>query len=192
MQEHQVTIERKTLPLTLPFIVIATQVLAGGEGTYPLTDVQLDRFLLRVYSQYLPSDEEARLISRIDDIDTPDIKTVTTLEEIKELQELTKQVHVSPEIVNYITSIVQSIRNDPDIIYGLSTRSGIALFKCARVFAILDGRDYVIPDDIKRLAYFTIEHRLRIKPEAEMDDITPRIVINKTLNSIPVPKFDIQ
>jgi len=76
------------------------------------------------------------------------------------------------------------------VAYGLSTRSGISIFKCARVFATLDGRDYVIPDDVKRLAYFTIEHRLRIKPEAEMDDITPRMVINKALNSVPVPKFD--
>jgi MoxR-like ATPase len=190
MQERQVTIDGKTLPLPLPFIVIATQVLAGGEGTYPLTDIQLDRFLLRIYSHYLSSDEETRLISQIDAIDTPDIKTVITLKEIKEFQELSKQVHVSLDIVEYITSIVHAIRTDPDVIYGLSTRSGISIFKCARVFALLDGREYVIPDDVKRLAYFTIEHRLRIKTEAEMDDITPRMIINKALDSIPVPKFD--
>jgi len=190
MQEHQVTIEGKTLTLKLPFMVVATQVLAGGEGTYPLTDVQMDRFMLRVFSQYLSKDEEALIINGIDAIDTPDINTVTTPDEIIKLQQLTKQVHVSPDIVNYITAIVHSIRKDPDVAYGLSTRSGISIFKSARVFAALDGRDYVIPDDVKRLAYFAIEHRLRIKPEAEMDDITPRMVINKALNSIPVPKFD--
>ena len=190
MQERQVSIEGKTLPLPAPFMVIATQVMAGGEGTYPLTDVQLDRFLLRVYSHYLSKDEEIKLISEIDAIDTPDINTVITLTEIKEFQELAKKIHVSPDIVEYITSIVHTIRTDPDVIYGLSTRSGISIYKCARVFALLDGREYVIPDDVKRLTYFTIEHRLRIRPEAEMDDITPRMIINKTLNSIPVPRFD--
>jgi len=191
MQERQVTIEGKTLPLPKPFMVIATQVLAGGEGTYPLTDVQLDRFLLRIYSHYLSNEEETRLIGHIDAIDTPNIKTIVTPNEINELQELTKQVHVSPDIIEYITSIVHAIRTDPDVIYGLSTRSGISIYKCARVFAILDGREYVIPDDVKRLAYFTIEHRLRIRPEAEMDDITPRKIISKVLDSIPVPRFDI-
>ncbi len=190
MQEHQVSIEGKTMPLPLPFMVIATQVLAGGEGTYPLTDVQMDRFLLRIYSQYLSSDEEMRVISEIDAIDAPNIKQVVTVNEIMELRELTKHVHVSPDIIEYITSIVHTIRTDPDVIYGLSTRSGISIFKCARVFAVLDGREYVIPDDVKRLAYFTIEHRLRIRPEAEMDDVTPRMIINKTLDSIPVPRFD--
>ncbi len=192
MQEHQVTIERETLPLPLPFMVIATQVQTGGEGTYPLTDVQLDRFLLRVYSHYLTDEEENRLISGIDTIDTPDIQTVTTLEEIREIQSLTKQIHVSQGIVNYITSIVHSIRTDTDILYGLSSRSGISIYKCARVFALLDGRDYVIPDDVKRLVYFTIEHRLRIKPESEMDDVTPRMVVNRVLNNIPVPRFETQ
>ena len=190
MQEHQVTIEGKTLTLKLPFMVVATQVLAGGEGTYPLTDVQMDRFMLRVFSQYLSKDEEALIINGIDAIDTPDINTVTTPDEIIKLQQLTKQVHVSLDIVNYITAIVHSNRKDLDVAYGLSTRSGISIFKSARVFAALDGRAYVIPDDVKRLAYFAIQHRFRIKPEAEMDDITPRMVINKALNSIPVPKFD--
>jgi MoxR-like ATPase len=190
MQEHQVTIEGKTLPLPVPFMVIATQVMAGGEGTYPLTDVQLDRFLLRIYSHYLSKDEETQLISEIDAIDTPDINTVITLAEINEFQKLAKKIHVSPDIVEYITSIVHAIRTDPDVIYGLSTRSGISIYKCSRVFALLDGREYVIPDDVKRLTYFTIEHRLRIRPEAEMDDITPRMIINKTLDSIPVPRFD--
>jgi len=191
MQEHQVTIERKTYPLTLPFMVIATQVQAGGEGTYPLTDVQLDRFLLRVYSQYPTKEEENQVISKIDWIDTPDINVVTTLEEIHEIQELAKQVHVSPGIVDYVISIVQSLRFDPDILSGLSTRSGIALYKCARVLALFDGREYVIPDDIKRLVYFTVEHRLRVKPEAEMDDVTPRMIVEKTLNKVLVPKFEL-
>jgi MoxR-like ATPase len=189
MQEHQVTIERKTYPLTLPFMVIATQVLAGGEGTYPLTDVQMDRFLLRVFSKYPTKEEENQVISRIDWIDVPDIKVVTTLDEIHEIQELAKQVQISSDIVDYVISIVQSLRFDPDILSGLSPRGGIAIYKCARALALFDGRDYVIPDDIKRLVYSATEHRLRVKPEAEIEDVTPHMIIEKTLDKVPVPKF---
>jgi len=191
MQEYQVTIEGKSYSLAKPFMVIATQVQSGGEGTYPLTNVQVDRFLLRVTSEYSSKEEEKQIISNIDIIDEPDIKTVATLDEIKELQELAKGAHVSPDIVEYATSIVDSLRLDPDVLSGPSVRAGIALFKCSRVLALLDGRDFVIPDDIKHLALHAIEHRIRVKPEAEMDDITPRIIVERTLEKVPVPKLKI-
>ena len=191
MQEYQVTIERATYPLAKPFIVIATQVQAGGEGTYPLTDVQIDRFLLRVPSEYASKEEEKQVITNIDRIDEPGINAVTTLDEIKELQELAKTVYVSADIVEYITSIVNWLRSDPDILSGPSTRSGIALYRCSRVLALLDGRDFVIPDDIKHLVPATTEHRIRVKPEAEMDDITPAIILNRALEGVPVPKLEI-
>lgn len=191
MQEYQVTIEGKSYSLAKPFMVIATQVQSGGEGTYPLTDVQVDRFLLRVTSEYSSKEEEKQIISNIDIIDEPDIKTVATLDEIKELQELAKGAHVSPDIVEYTTSIVDSLRLDPDVLSGPSVRAGIALFKCSRVLALLDGRDFVIPDDIKHLALHAIEHRIRVKPEAEMDDITPKIIVERTLEKVPVPKLKI-
>ena len=191
MQEYQVTIEGKSYSLAKPFMVIATQVQSGGEGTYPLTGVQVDRFLLRVTSEYSSKEEEKQIISNIDIIDEPDIKTVATLDEIKELQELAKGAHVSPDIVEYTTSIVDSLRLDPDVLSGPSVRAGIALFKCSRVLALLDGRDFVIPDDIKHLALHAIEHRIRLKPEAEMDDITPRMIVERTLEKVPVPKLKI-
>lgn len=191
MQEYQVTIEGKSYSLAKPFMVIATQVQSGGEGTYPLTDVQVDRFLLRVTSEYSSKEEEKQIISNIDIIDEPDIRTVATLDEIKESQELAKGAHVSPDIVEYTTSIVDSLRLDPDVLSGPSVRAGIALFKCSRVLALLDGRDFVIPDDIKHLALHAIEHRIRVKPEAEMDDITPRIIVERTLEKVPVPKLKI-
>ena len=191
MQEYQVTIEGKSYSLAKPFMVIATQVQSGGEGTYPLTDVQVDRFLLRVTSEYSSKEEEKQIISNIDIIDEPDIKAVATLDEIKESQELAKGAHVSPDIVEYTTSIVDSLRLDPDVLSGPSVRAGIALFKCSRVLALLDGRDFVIPDDIKHLALHAIEHRIRVKPEAEMDDITPRIIVERTLEKVPVPKLKI-
>lgn len=188
MQEHQVTVERETYPLPDPFIVIATQVLAGGEGTYPLTDVQMDRFLIRVLSGYASKDEEKKIISNIDSIDEPDVKAITTLDEIKELREMAKSVYVSPDIVDYIASIIDSLRKNPDVQSGPSTRATIALYKCARVLALLEERNFVIPDDVKHLVFATIEHRIRIKPEAEMDEVTPRMILEKTLEQVPVPK----
>ncbi len=188
MQECQVSIERTTCRLESPFIVIATQVLSGGDGTYPLTDVQIDRFMLRVWSEYVTKDEEIEIISRIDQIDEPHIRPVTTLDEILELQNLARTVHVSPAVVDYVVSIVNHLRLDPDVLVGPSTRASIALFKCARVLALLDGRDFVLPDDVKRLASMAIEHRIRVKTEAEMDDVTPAAVLKRALEQTPVPK----
>lgn len=190
MQEYQVTIEGKTYLLHQPFMVIATQVLAGGEGTYPLTDVQVDRFLLRVFSGYSTKDEEKQMISEIDKIEEPVISSVTSLEEIKAARAMAKQVYVSPDIIEYITSIIADLRNSPDILSGPSSRATIALYKCSRVLAMLDGREFVIPDDVKRLAFLALEHRIRIKPEVEMDDVTPHMVLERTLGQVPVPKLE--
>ena len=189
MQENQVTIERETFPIDKPFIVVATQVQTGAEGTYPLTDVQMDRFLIRVLSEYASKEEEKQVISNIDTIDEPDIHPVTTLKEIKELQEMGKRIYVSPDIVDYAASIVERVRSDPDVLSGPSTRNTIALYKCARVLALLDGRDFVIPDDIKHLVSLTSEHRIIVRPEAEMDDITPKIILDRILEQVPVPKL---
>ena len=127
----------------------------------------------------------------IDEIDEPNINAVTATDEIKELQELAKGVHVSPDIVEYTTSIIDRLRADPDVLTGPSTRSSIALYKCSRVLALLDRRDFVIPDDIKRLVHPAVEHRIRVKTEAEMDDITPRIILQRALEQVPVPKLEI-
>ncbi len=188
MQEYQVTVEEKTRPLSKPFMVIATQLESGAEGTYPLTDVQIDRFLLRALSGYSSKEEEKQIITNIDKIDEPQIKPVTSLDEIKQIQEAVKKVEVAPNIVEYITSIIEALRLDPDVQFGPSSRASIALYKCSRVLALLDGRDFVIPDDIKYLAFPAIEHRIRVKPEAEMDDITPRDILKRTLEQVPVPK----
>jgi len=191
MQENQVTIERESYPLETPFMVIATQVQSGGEGTYQLSDVQVDRFLLRMISKYPLKEEEKQVLTNIDQIDEPDLKVVTTPDEIKKFQELAKEVYVSPDIVEYTTSIMGRLRSDPDILSGPSIRSSIGLYKCSRVFAMLDGRDFVIPDDAKHLLLATTEHRIRIKPEAEMDDITPRMILERALEQVPVPKLEL-
>ena len=191
MQEYQVTIEGKRYPLARPFIVIATQVPTGGEGTYPLTDVQIDRFLLAVTSEYPSKDEEKQIVSQIDAIDDPDIKRITNLDEIRQMQELPKHVHVAPIIVDYAISIIHALRNDADTAWGPSVRSSIALYKCARVLALIDGRDFVIPDDIKRVSFQVLQHRIRVRAEAEMDEVTAQAVIERTLNAVPVPKMNL-
>ena len=189
MQEYQVTIERETFPLEQPYMVIATQLQSGGEGTYPLTDVQVDRFMLRIFSDYSSLEEEEMVLNNIDSIDRHHIQPITTPLEIRSIQAKAKQVHVSPLVNKYIVAIVNSLRNDPDMLSGCSTRASIALFKCARVLALFDGRDFVIPDDVKRLIYPALEHRIKVKPEAEMDDVTPRMLLDRTLEKIPVPKI---
>jgi len=188
MQERQVTIEKRTYALQSPFMVIATQVNAGGEGTYPLTDVQADRFILRINSRYPSVEEEVLVISGIDRIEDTNTVEVTTSQEIMQAREIAKQVYVSPEISRYIVTIIDALRADPDALSGPSTRASISLFKCSRVLALFEGRDYVIPDDIKKLAFPTIEHRIRVKPEAEMDEITPAIILQRTLDNVAVPK----
>ena len=187
MQERQVTIERETFPLDEPFMVIATQLQSGGEGTYPLTDVQVDRFMLRIFSDYSSLEEEEMVLNNIDSIDKHSIQAIASTQEIRGIQASARQVQVSSLVNKYIVAIVNSLRNDPDMLSGCSTRASIALFKCARVLALFDGRDFVIPDDVKRLIYPALEHRIKVKPEAEMDDVTPRMLLDRTLEKIPVP-----
>jgi MoxR-like ATPase len=187
MQDCQVTIERETYPLKKPFMLIATQLQSGAEGTYPLTEVQIDRFLLRVISEYPSTEEERRVLSNIDRIEEPDIHVVTGIEEIMSIQKLAKEVNVAPAVNEYIVSIIDNLRRDPDVQSGPSTRAGIALYKCSRVLALFDGRDYVIPDDIKHLLSMAVEHRIRVKAEAEMDNVTPRMILERTLEKLPVP-----
>ena len=189
MQEYQVTIERETFPLEKPFMVIATQLQSGGEGTYPLTEVQVDRFMLRLFSEYPSLAEEELVLNNIDSIDRHEIQAVATTADIQAIQAKARQVHVSAPVNKYIVSIVSALRGEPDILSGSSTRASIALFKCARVLALFDGRDFVIPDDVKRLIYPALEHRIKVKPEAEMDDVTPRMVLDRTLEKITVPKI---
>lgn len=191
MQEYQVTIERKTYPLEKPFMVIATQVETGAEGTYPLTDVQMDRFLLRLKSSYSTKEEEKQILSSIDRIDEPDIHALVSPDEIRALQKEVKAVHVSPDIVEYASSIVAFLRADPDVRSGPSIRASIALYKCSRVLALLDGRDFVIPDDIKHLVTATTEHRIIVRAEAEMDEVTPEIILKRALEQVPVPKLEV-
>jgi len=187
LQERQVSIEGKTHPLPKPFMVIASQIPYGSEGTYPLTEVQADRFMFRAWSGYPNKDEEQRIIREIDHIEEPKINVVTTLEKILKLQQDVKKVYVSDKVREYIVSLVDAARQDPDVQVGPSPRASLALYKGSRALAFLQERDYVIPDDIKRLTLPAFEHRIRLKPEAEIEDINPKVVVERALKNVPVP-----
>ena len=190
MQERQVTIERETHPLPRLFMVVASQLAYGAEGTYPLTEVQADRFMFRLWSGYPNKGEEEDVIQRIDYLDAPDAKSVTTPEEISMLQQAARGVYVSPEVVNYIVTLVGQVRRDQDVLLGPSPRASISLYKGSRALALLEGRDFVLPDDAKRLAAPSMSHRIRLKVEAEVEDITPMLIIERALEGVPVPKVE--
>ena len=187
MQENQVTIERETHPLEQPFIVIGSQIPFGGPGTSPLSDVQKDRFMFRIWSGILNKEEEDLVLKNIDAISEPDISAVTTPQEIIRLQQEVKKVYVSDGIRHYILEIIDRLRNHQDIQVGPSTRAGIALLRGSRSLALIHGREFVIPDDVKALIIPTLCHRLQMIAEAEMEDISPESIIKEVSSVVPVP-----
>jgi MoxR-like ATPase len=188
MQEQQVTIERETYTLVSPFIVIASQIPYGSPGTSPLSDVQKDRFMLRIWSATSSMEEEDIILQNIDAISEPNISAVTTPDEIIRLQQDVKNVHIADNVRHYILEITDRLRNHQDIQMGLSTRAAIVLFRGSRALAFIQGRDFVIPDDVKKLLIPALSHRLQISAEAEMENITPESIINEVSNEVPVPK----
>jgi MoxR-like ATPase len=188
MQENQVSIEGVTHPLPAPFMVIASQLPYGGSGTYPLTDVQIDRFLLRAWSGLPSEDEEREIIGHIDSIEEREVVSVVELEEIMEIRNIIKKVHISEKIQDYILALLQHVRADHNALRGPSPRAGIALYKTSRALAFLRKRDFVIPDDVKRLAHPALAHRVVLRPEAEMQELTPINIIDNALSQVPVPK----
>ena len=188
MQEHQVTIEGTTHDLPQPFMVIASQLPVGGPGTYPLSDVQADRFMFRAWSGYPTLDEETAVISHIDELEEPNVKPVASPEAVLAMQNEVKKIYVSPDIQKYAVSLVDRIRRDADVAVGPSPRATIALYKGSRGQAFLDGRDYVIPDDIKQLALPAMLHRVHLRSEAELDGVSAETVVRRALDSVPVPK----
>jgi MoxR-like ATPase len=187
MGEGQVTVEGTTHRLPRLFMVIATQVNEGGEGTYPLTDVQVDRFLLRVLSGYPERSEERRIVGGIDTLEETGLSPVVNADDIEELQKAVRRVFVAEPVLEYMLDIAAAMRHDSDVGGGPSPRGAIALFKCCRSRALLEGRDFVIPDDVKRMAGPTLSHRLTIKPESEMEGIKAEMVVERALSRVAVP-----
>jgi MoxR-like ATPase len=188
MQERQATIEGETHTLPSPFMVIASQIPYGYAGTYPLTEVQLDRFTLRLWSGYPGKEDEEDVVSNIDFIESLPIDPIASTDEVLSVIEYVKKINVSSELVDYIVNIVDGVRNHPDIALAPSPRASIALFKCSRALALMDGREYVIPDDIKRLIHPVLDHRIRVNPEAELAGVKPEDIIDESVKKVSVPK----
>jgi len=190
MQEQQVTIERETHPLEQPFIVIASQIPCGGAGTSSLSDVQIDRFMFRIWSGFPNREEEGKILRYIDQISESHVSSVATPADIIQLQQEVKKVHIADSICSYIIDILDSLRHHQDLLRGPSPRAGIALFKGSRALAFIQERDFVIPDDVKKLLIPALSHRLRISAEAEMEEVTSEVIINQVAAEVPVPKME--
>ena len=194
MEERQVTIEGETFPLERPFFVIATQNPIEFEGTYPLPEAQLDRFLLRLRVGYPKSEEdelailEARLSWRKDD-PTVDLKPVIDRGTFVRMQDLVETgVYISRDVLRYIVSLVRNARADSRVEAGPSPRGAIALMKVAKANALLEGRDFVLPDDVKAYALDALAHRIVVKAEYSFEGVTGEEVVQEALKKTPVPK----
>lgn len=188
MEEHQVTVDGHTHRLGPPFLVLATQNPIEYEGTFPLPEAQLDRFLMRIELGYpTPQEEMAMLDSQQYEHPVNLVQQVVTVQELVAAQQAIRDVYIAPEIKQYIIELVNATRRHPDVYLGASPRGALALYRTAQARAASVGHDYVQPDDIKALAETTLAHRIIIGPAARIRDISARAIMHDILTSIPVP-----
>jgi MoxR-like ATPase len=188
MEEHQVTVDGVTYPIPQPFLVMATQNPIEYEGTFPLPEAQLDRFMLRVHLGYPGHKDELTMLDA-QRVSHPIEQTqqVVSAQELTDAQIAVKDIYVDNLVKEYILALVDATRKHPDVYLGASPRGSLALFKCAQARAAIEGRDYVIPDDIKALAESALAHRLIISPAARLKNVDARTVVTELLNSVAVP-----
>jgi MoxR-like ATPase len=188
MEERQVTVDGVTHYLQHPFLVIATQNSIEYEGTFPLPEAQLDRFLMRISLGYPDFDEEMSIIERQEQVHPIEtLQAVTTPQEVVGLQEAAKSVYVDRLVRQYIVTLVEATRQHRDVALGASPRASLGLFRAARALALVQDRDYAIPDDIKLLAPAVIAHRLILSPSARMRGVNSVEIVNSLLNEVAVP-----
>ena len=196
MQEKQVTIGDETFPLEAPFLVLATQNPIEQEGTYPLPEAQVDRFMLKVVVGYPERSEEREIIDRMTSGSPPDVQPVVDSKYILSAREIVRQVYIDEKIKDYVLELVVATR-DPGaaglndlanlISYGASPRAGIFLIAAARAYAFVKGRGYVVPDDVKQLAPDILRHRIITTFEAEAQDVTSEQIVQRILENVEVP-----
>ena len=190
MQERQVTIEGTTYPLAPPFLVLATQNPIEYEGTYPLPEAQLDRFLLRVGVGYPDRDEEWEVLERRLErqVDEVELRAVVDREELLEMQRAVEDVHVDRSVGIYMVDVVGATRTANGVQVGASPRGSLALLKLSRCRAAVRGRDYVIPDDVKAVAIPALAHRLSLRPELWVQRLRPDDIVAALLDEVPTPR----
>mgnify|MGYP000238681009 CR=1 FL=1 len=187
MQERQVTIEGVTYKLPDPFLVLATQNPIELEGTYPLPEAQLDRFFMRVFIDYPSKTETIEILRRLKKIYDFKVEPVASAKDIIKIRELVWKVHVDESILGYIADIIEESRKHSAVKLGGSPRAAIALLLAAKALALMDGRDYVIPDDVKEVAEPVLNHRIILTTEAIFEGIKPSNVIKDILERVPTP-----
>jgi MoxR-like ATPase len=183
MQEHQVTIEGETRTLAEPFMVLATQNPIEQEGTYPLPEAQVDRFLIKIKVGYPAAADEKRMLSTYDR-PPPPVRAIVGPSEVLELQSLTEHVYVAEELVDYILGIVHFTRSHPRVYLGASPRAALALLHASKAVGLIRGRDYVLPDDIRTLAALVLGHRILMAPEAEIEGASGVEVVAEALEKV--------
>jgi MoxR-like ATPase len=192
MQDHQVTVDGTSRPLPAPFLVVATQNPVESQGTYPLPEAQLDRFLMKVTVSDPPRDEEQRIVKNhatgFDPTDLSGLEAATTPEEIVAMTAYAQKTRVDDAVVGYIVELARRTREDRAIELGASPRASIAMMKAAQVVAASEGRDFVTPDDVKPVAKAVLRHRVMLHPDAELQGITADERIEDILRSAPVPR----
>jgi MoxR-like ATPase len=188
MEELQVTVDGVTRPLDLPFVVMATQNPIEYEGTFPLPEAQLDRFLMHISMGSPSFEEELSVIEGQEKTHPIDLlEAVATSDNVIKLQDAAKYIYVDTAVREYIVSLIEATRNHEDVSLGASPRASLGMFRAVRAIAILRDRDYVIPDDVKELAYAVLAHRLILSSAARMRGLQPRQVIEGLLETVAVP-----
>ena len=194
MEERQVSVDGEPLPLPDPFLVIATQNPVEYEGTYPLPEAQLDRFLLKVLLPLPERDVELEVLARhaagFDprNLGAAGVRPVASADELERARREVAQVQVSPEVLGYVVDVCRATRFSPSLSLGVSPRGATALLATSRAWAWLSGRTFVTPDDVKALAHPTLRHRVQLRPEAELEGVSAETVLSTVLASVPVPR----
>ncbi len=194
MEERQVSVDGRPRPLPSPFMVAATQNPVEYEGTYPLPEAQLDRFLLKVTLPLPPREQEIEVLTRhaggFDprDLAAAGVTAVAGIDDLAAGSAAVREVSISADIVGYVVDIARATRTSPSLSLGVSPRGATALMATSRAWAWLNGRSFVTPDDVKALAHSTLAHRLSLRPEAELDGVAVGSVLDSALASVPVPR----
>jgi len=191
MEERQVTVDGVTRPLPRPFMVLATQNPIEYEGTFPLPEAQLDRFLMRIRLGYPETEDEVRILER-QQFRHPieELEQVASVEELLEAQEAVRAVYVAPRLKRYIVDLTRRTREYPDVYLGASPRGSLTLYRAGQARAAIHGRDFVLPDDVKALAIPALGHRVIVGPTARMRDVTAEQIVEEILRQVPVPGGD--
>jgi MoxR-like ATPase len=192
MEERQLTVDGVTHMLPSPFMVMGTQNPIEYEGTFPLPEAQLDRFMLRIHLGYPALDDEVKILGD-QQYQHPiySLKSVVSLEDLQKMQEAVRKIYVSPAVKRYIVELTRATRENPDVYLGASPRGSLGLFRAGQARAAIQGRDYILPDDVKALAPYVLSHRVVTNPAARLKNLTSAQIVKEIMMNLPVPGGDL-